>query len=220
MLSSGMFARHQPHPSAPARRGGPARPCDSSVFPATSAISVLIPVLSPKNPSFVFIRLRTLSFSVYNIFPFKRFAFNPFRTLSRNGGVGINSSQSGTRHSALIPLQLIQVLSFHTLAHSLAQWAQHNPFGINSFRTLSIATGVWGDAGTFQDHHVSTFALLQFRRGTSLPAIWSLPRPPLCSPRCTPGTRVRPSSPPCSAPFPRPTESLREQTPAFSDRTG
>src|SRR2546422_9048507 len=88
MLSSGMFARHQPHPSAPARRGGPARPCDSSVFPATSAISVLIPALSPKNPSFVFIRLRTLSFSVYNIFPFKRFAFNPFRTLSRNTGGG------------------------------------------------------------------------------------------------------------------------------------
>jgi len=83
-----MFARHQPHPSAPARRGGPARPCDSSVFPATSAISVLIPALSPKNPSFVFIRLRTLSFSVYNIFPFKRFAFNPFRTLSRNTGGG------------------------------------------------------------------------------------------------------------------------------------
>src|SRR3989441_319658 len=88
MLSSGMFARHQPHPSAPARRGGPARPCDSSVFPATSAISVLIPALSPKNPSFVFIRLRTLSFSVYNIFLFKLFAFNPFRTLSRNTGGG------------------------------------------------------------------------------------------------------------------------------------
>src|SRR2546425_3348452 len=65
MLSSGMFARHQPHPSAPARRGGPARPCDSSVFPATSAISVLIPALSPKNPSFVFIRLRTLANSVH-----------------------------------------------------------------------------------------------------------------------------------------------------------
>src|SRR5207245_8732226 len=76
---------HQP--VAPARRGGPARPCDSSVFPATSAISVLIPALSPKNPSFVFIRLRTLSFSVYNIFPFKRFAFNPFRTLSIAMGV-------------------------------------------------------------------------------------------------------------------------------------
>src|SRR2546426_664763 len=88
MLSSGMFARHQPHPSAPARRGGPARPCDSSVFPATSAISVFLPALSPKNPSFVFICLRTLSFSVYNIFPFKRFVLNPFRTLSRNTGGG------------------------------------------------------------------------------------------------------------------------------------
>src|SRR3989442_8785374 len=54
---------HQP--VAPARRGGPARPCDSSVFPATSAISVLIPALSPKNPSFVFIRLRTLANSVH-----------------------------------------------------------------------------------------------------------------------------------------------------------
>src|SRR5436309_8806520 len=154
MLSSGMFAPRRPSrmPAAggparrcgPARRGGPVRPCASSVFSATSAISVFTSALSPKNPSFVFIQLRTLSFSVYNIFPFKRFAFNPFRTLSRNGGVGINSSQSGTRHSALIPLQLIQVLSFHTLAHSLAQWAQHNPFGINSFRTLSIAMGVEG----------------------------------------------------------------------------
>src|SRR3989442_11395586 len=70
----------------PARRGGPARPCASSVFSVTSAISVLIPILSPKSPSFVFIQLRTLSFSVHNIFPFKRFAFNPFRTLSRNTG--------------------------------------------------------------------------------------------------------------------------------------
>src|SRR2546422_3907698 len=169
---------------------------------------MLIPAPSPKNPSFVFIRLRTLSFSVYNIFPFKRFAFNPFRTLSRNGGVGINSSQSGTRHSALIPLQLIQVLSFHTLAHSLAQWALHNPFGINSFRTLSIAMGVWGDTGTLQHRDVSMFALRQSRRRARLPAIWSLPRPPLCSPRCTRDTRGRPSSPPCSALFPRPTESL------------
>ena len=92
MLSSGMFARHQPTlPSlptaatahfrfswegsdlvgkghqflAPARRGGPARPCASSVFSATSALSVLIPALSPKNPSFVFIRLRTLANSVH-----------------------------------------------------------------------------------------------------------------------------------------------------------
>src|SRR2546425_11319186 len=72
---------HQPLASA--RRDEPARPCDTSVV---SAITVLIPAPSPKNLSFVFIRLRTLSFSVHNIFPFKHFAFNPFRTLSRNTG--------------------------------------------------------------------------------------------------------------------------------------
>src|SRR5947209_6465076 len=68
MLSSGMFAPRRPSrmPAAggPARRCGPARPCASSVFSATSALSALIPALSPKNPSFVFIQLRTLSFSV------------------------------------------------------------------------------------------------------------------------------------------------------------
>src|SRR5213592_2800130 len=98
MLSSGMFAPRRPSrmPAAggparrcgPARRGGPVRPCASSVFSATSAISVFTSALSPKTPSFVFIQLRTLSFSVYNIFPFKLFAFNPFRTLSRNTGGG------------------------------------------------------------------------------------------------------------------------------------
>src|SRR3989441_3218978 len=77
---------HQP--PAPALRRGRARTCASSVFSATPAISVFGPALSPKNPSFVFIRLRTLPFSVYNIFPFKLFAFNPFRTLSRNTGGG------------------------------------------------------------------------------------------------------------------------------------
>src|SRR6266571_6175825 len=86
MLSSGMIPRHRP--LAPARRGGAARSCDSSVFSPTSAISVSSPALSPRNPSFVFIRLRTLSFSVCNIFPFKLFAFNPFRTLSENTGGG------------------------------------------------------------------------------------------------------------------------------------
>src|SRR5437667_3885130 len=50
---------------APARRGEPARPYASSVFSATSALSVLIPALSPKNPSFVLIRLRTLANSVH-----------------------------------------------------------------------------------------------------------------------------------------------------------
>src|SRR6266571_500006 len=73
MLSSGMFAPRRPSrmPAAggparrcgPARRGGPVRPCASSVFSATSAISVFTSALSPKNPSFVFIQLRTLSIS-------------------------------------------------------------------------------------------------------------------------------------------------------------
>ena len=82
-----MIPRHLPLLIPPARRGGPARPCASSVFSVISATFVFIPALSPKNLSFVFIRLRTLSFSVYNIFPFKRFAFNPFRTLSIAMGV-------------------------------------------------------------------------------------------------------------------------------------
>src|SRR3989442_1929407 len=43
---------------------------------------------TPQIPFYVFNSLRTLSFSVYNIFPFKRFAFNPFRTLcEKHGGV-------------------------------------------------------------------------------------------------------------------------------------
>src|SRR6266581_1435964 len=88
MLSSGMFARHQPTlrslPTAatahfrfsregsdlvgkgrpvlaPARRpaaqrGEPARPCASSVFSATSAISVLIPALLTIRPRMVTLR--------------------------------------------------------------------------------------------------------------------------------------------------------------------
>ena|SRR2546426_5424136 len=181
---------------------------------------MLIPAPSPKNPSFVFIRLRTLSFSVYNIFPFKRFAFNPFRTLSRNGGwvSTLPKVELDTQHSS--PSNLFKFFLF-TLLHTL--WRNgRNTTLLESIRSALFLSqwGCGGYAGTFQHRHVSMFALLQFRRRAPLPAIWSLLQSPLCSPRCTPGTRVRPSSPPCSAPFRRPTESLREQMPAFSDRTG
>ena len=43
-------------------------------------------------------------------------------------------------------LALIYPLFFLHLAHSFAQWALHNSFCFKRFRTLSIATGVWGVA--------------------------------------------------------------------------
>src|SRR3989442_5817957 len=55
-----MIPRHLPLPFPPARRGGSARPCACSVFSVISAAFVFVPALSPKNPSFLFIRLRTL----------------------------------------------------------------------------------------------------------------------------------------------------------------
>src|SRR5437899_8509337 len=128
MLSSGMFARHQP--PAPALRRGRALYVDPRSFPEKSLLCFHTLALS-----FIF---RIQHFSLQAL------CFQSLPHSFQKRGVGINSSQSGTRHSALIPLQLIQVLSFHTFAHSLAQWAQHNPFGINSFRTLSIAMGVEG----------------------------------------------------------------------------
>ena len=59
-----MILRHLPLPTPPARRGGPVRPCAYSMFSVISATFVFITALSPKNLSFVFIRLRTLPFSV------------------------------------------------------------------------------------------------------------------------------------------------------------
>src|SRR6266699_5567545 len=55
-----MIPRYLPLPIPPARRGGCARPCACSVFSVISVTFVFIPALSPKNLSFVFIRLRTL----------------------------------------------------------------------------------------------------------------------------------------------------------------
>src|SRR5947209_4713644 len=55
-----LIRRPLPLPTPPARRGGSARPCACSVFSVISATFVFIPALSPKNLSFVFIRLRTL----------------------------------------------------------------------------------------------------------------------------------------------------------------
>src|SRR6266704_1785666 len=43
---------------------------------------------SAKELPFVFMLLRTLPFSVHQIFPSKLFAFNPFRTLSEKHGGG------------------------------------------------------------------------------------------------------------------------------------
>src|SRR6266581_7038663 len=55
-----MIPPHLPLPIPPACRGGSPRQCASSVFSVISVTFVFIPALSPKNLSFVFIRLRTL----------------------------------------------------------------------------------------------------------------------------------------------------------------
>src|SRR5438445_7833764 len=148
-----MIPRHLPPPTPPARRGGPARPCACSVFSATCALSVFVPALLTIRPRMVtlrsaatkgrstFIRAKIPPLFSYAcaLFHFPYPVSPAFATLTKTAGVWPNSSRFGTRHSALIPLQPIQVLSFQTFAHSLAQWAQRNLFGINRFRTLSIA---------------------------------------------------------------------------------
>src|SRR6266566_1464928 len=172
MLSSGMFAPRRPSrmPAAggparrcgPARRGGPVRPCASSVFSATSAISVFTSALSPKNPSFVFIQLRTLSFSVYNIFPFKRFAFNPFRTLSKNTGGGYQffphwNSKSSARYPNLHP-RSSNPFSFkllHTLLHAGKKQLIYSQAIPHSLRK----TWGWGAEGT-----PTPFIITKFQR--------------------------------------------------------
>src|SRR6266566_3607746 len=189
MLSSGMFARHQtlaPARRPPARRGGPARPCASSVLSATSALSVFLPALLTIRPRMVtlrsaatkgrstFIRAKLhplfsyacalFHFPYTTFFPPSSLPSIPSALFPKTRGVGINSSQSGTRHTALILLQLIQVLSFHTLAHSFVQWAQHNPFGINRFRTLSIAMGVWGEGASLGLSYQSFSPALSWNR--------------------------------------------------------
>jgi len=113
---------------------------------------------TPQIPFFVFKRLRTLltiqrrmvilrnavtkdpPALAAHYLPAKSFGMCSYQ----NSQVWPNSSRFGTRRSALIPLQLIQVLSFQTLVHSFAQWALHNSFAFKRFRTFSIATGVWG----------------------------------------------------------------------------
>src|SRR6266581_1387601 len=116
---------------APARRP-PARRCASSVFSATSAISVLIPALLTIRPRMVtlrsaatkggstFIRAKIdpsfsyacalFHFPYTTFFPPSSLPSIPSALFPKTRGVGINSSQSGTRHTALTPLQLIQVL--------------------------------------------------------------------------------------------------------------
>src|SRR6266571_3396591 len=80
-----MIPRHLPLPFPPARCGGSARSY------ASSALFVFAPALCPQNPSFLFIRLRTLSFPVTPL----------FATLTKTTGVGTNNSQNGT--SRLLP---------------------------------------------------------------------------------------------------------------------
>src|SRR6266568_1012305 len=94
MLCSGMIPRHGP--LAPARCGGPARPCASSMLSATSAISVFVPALS--------LKIRPLFSYAYSLFhfPYTTF-FYPSSLLSissalfpKNTGVCTNSSQNVT----------------------------------------------------------------------------------------------------------------------------
>src|SRR3989441_3529942 len=94
MLCSGMIPRHGP--LAPARRGGPARPCASSMLSATPAISVFVPALSLK-----ICPLFSYAYSLFH-FPYTTF-FYPSSLLSissaifpKNTGVCPNSSQNGT----------------------------------------------------------------------------------------------------------------------------
>jgi len=82
------------------------------------------------------------------------FAENHFGVLFLCG----NIRHDTPRNSSFLPapcqvphLQLsrpifIYPLFFLHLAHSFVQWALHNSFCFNRFRTLSIATGVWGIA--------------------------------------------------------------------------
>ncbi len=109
---------------------------------------------SPQILFFVFKRLRTLSFSVSS----KSFTCHSYE----NCRVCTNNSQSGTPHE-LAPSEAEGLLVYpepsvrrgavlkfflftllRTLLHSFAQWALHNSFAFKRFRTLSIATGVWG----------------------------------------------------------------------------
>src|SRR5438445_9686900 len=168
-----MIPRHLPPPTPPARRGGPARPCACSVFSATCALSVFVPALLTIRPRMVTLRsaatkgrstfirakLHPLFSYACALFHFPYPATLLFATLTKTAGVWPNSSRFGTRHSALILLQLIQVLSFHTLAHSFVQWALYKPFVFKCFRTLSIAMGgVGGSIGLSNQRFFSTLS--------------------------------------------------------------
>ena len=66
----------------------------------------------------------------------------------------------------------IYPLFFLHLAHSLAQWALHNSFVFKRFRTLSIATGVWGVVLVSLTKSFSAWpprGALRFHRGHSPP---------------------------------------------------
>jgi hypothetical protein len=75
---------------------------------------------------------------------------NPFvikclRTLCKIPGIGYPFTQSALGEGPL-PHQshpVIQPLCLQTLTDSFARWAHNNHFVINSFRTLSIAMGVY-----------------------------------------------------------------------------
>src|SRR2546425_9778123 len=108
--------RHATIPSRPRlplacqpQEGLPAGSCDKSFRSHAFGTSSRKPL--------VFCLFRTLPFSVHNIFPFKLFAFNPFRTLSekqggvyqlfpkRNSGYPFHESRITSHESRITPLE-------------------------------------------------------------------------------------------------------------------
>jgi len=115
VVISGMI-RHATIPSRPRlplacqpQEGLPAGSCDKPFRSHAFGTSSRKPL--------VFCLFRTLPFSVHNIFPFKLFAFNPFRTLSekqggvyqlfpkRNSGYPFHESRITSHESRITPLE-------------------------------------------------------------------------------------------------------------------
>src|SRR6266851_775597 len=93
-------------------------------------------LLSTLNPSLCSLTLTKCKFSNSFVLTF----------IQNAGGVG------GRAPASLIELSTsssIYPLLFHALAHSFSQRALHNSFGINSLRTLSVATDVYTPQALF-----------------------------------------------------------------------
>src|SRR6266566_6986652 len=122
-----MIPRHLPLPTPPARRSGSARPCARSVFSVVSATFVLIPALSPKNLSFVFIRLRTL----LTIRPRMVILRSATRLLRPGWFSGTTKGRSICSHTKIDPLFSCSCTLFHF------------PYPVTPlFATLTKTTGV------------------------------------------------------------------------------